>query len=307
MAMISLLDIAKANGSDMVAGLIDETAKAHPEIVLGAARTIKGINYKTLVRTGLPTFAFRGANEGTASQKATHENRLVETFIANPRWEADKAVADRYEDGAAAYIALEAAAAMEAALQGICKQFYYGTTSGVGDAKGHPGLVQSYDATNMVIDAGGTTASTGSSVWAVKFGPRDVTWVWGNDGQLTPSDVSEQRILDGSSNPFTAYVQEILAYPGLQVGSLRSIGRVKKLTEDSGKGLTDGVLAKLIEKFEVGVIPDMLLLTRRSLRQLRDSRTATNPTGAPAPFPTEAFGIPIQITDAILNTESLSL
>lgn len=307
MPMITLLDIAKANGSDAVVGLVDEASKAHPELTLGAARTINGINYKTLVRTGLPTFAFRNANEGTASQKATHENRLVETFIANPRWEADKAVADRYEDGAAAYIAIEAAAAMEAAMQGIAKQFYYGTTSGVGDAKGHPGLIQSHDTTNMVIDAGGTTASTGSSVWAVKFGPRDVTWVWGNNGALTPSDISEQRILDGSSNPFTAYVQEILSYPGLQVGSLRSVGRIKKLTEDSGKGLTDALLGKLLEKFEVGIIPDYFFMTRRSLRQLRESRTATNPTGQPAPFPTESFGVPIAVTDAILNTESLTL
>jgi hypothetical protein len=46
-------------------------------------------------------------------------------------------------------------------------------------------------------------------------------------------------------------------------------------------------------------------MNRRSLRQLQQSRTATNSTGAPAPFPTEAFGVPIVVTDALLSTEAL--
>lgn len=307
MAVFNLLDIAKANGNDATVGLIDETTKAHPELTLVAARTIMGLNYRTLVRTGLPTVAFRNANEGSVPSKATHENRLVETFIASPRWSADKAVADRYEDGAAAFMALEAAAQVEAAMQLVAKQFYYGTTSGVGDAKGHPGLVQMYDATNMAVDAGGTTASTGSSAWLIKSGPRDVQWVWGNNGDLAPGDVDIRDVLDGSSNPYEAYVQTMNFYPGLALHSLRSAVRIKKLTEDSGKGLTDDLIAKALEKFEVGIVPDMILVTRRSLRQLRASRTATNPTGAPAPIPTESFNIPIQVTDAILNTESLTL
>jgi hypothetical protein len=48
-------------------------------------------------------------------------------------------------------------------------------------------------------------------------------------------------------------------------------------------------------------------MTKRSQEQLRASRTATNATGAPAPIPTDAFGIPIGVTDGILNTEALTL
>ena len=110
---VTLVDIATANGSDQVVGLVDEAAKAHPEITLGAARTISGINYKTLVRTAVPTVAFRDLNEGAAIVKGTYENRLVECFTLEVPWEADKAVADRYEDGAEAYLALEAGAMME--------------------------------------------------------------------------------------------------------------------------------------------------------------------------------------------------
>jgi hypothetical protein len=45
-------------------------------------------------------------------------------------------------------------------------------------------------------------------------------------------------------------------------------------------------------------------MSRTSLFELQASRTATNPTGAPAPFPTEAFGVPIIVTDSIPEDEA---
>jgi hypothetical protein len=304
MPVSTLLDIAKANGSDAAVGLIEEVMTYSPEVSLGAARTIKGLSYKTLVRTTLPTAAFRNANEGVAATKSNWENRVVECFTLNPRWECDKAVADRYEDGAQAFIALEADGIMRAAMLTLGSQFYYGTSN---DAKGFPGLLAAYDAAGMVIDAGGTTANTASSVWGVKWGPKAVQWVYGADGELGVSDVSEQRVLDANNNPYTAYVQELLAYPGLQIGNRYAVGRIKKLTADSGKGLTDGLISQFLAKFPVGYKPDVLLMSRRSRMQLQMSRTATTPTGAPAPYPQEAFGVPIQETDSILDTESLTL
>lgn len=306
MATPTLLDIAKLNGTDGVVGLIDETITNHPELELGAARTIKGTQYKTRVRTALPTVAFRNANEGTAVDKSTYEQRLVETFILDPQFEVDKAVADAYEDGWEAFLALEASAQMEAAMQHLAACFYYGTGAG-GDAKAFPGLIQAYDTTNMVVDAGGTTGDTGSSLWGVCFGPKRTQWVYGEGGKLDLSDVAEVRLTDGSSNPYTGYRQTLTAYPGLQVGHAKSVGRIKKLTADSGKGLTDALIYSLLEKFPAGLVPDVLLCTRRSLGQLRTSRTATNATGAPAPIPTDVAGIPLRSTDAILNTEALTL
>lgn len=316
MARGTLLDIAKQQGADAVAGLIEESQQAHPEISgivgngiqvpgVGYARTIRSTQYKTLVRTGFPTAAFRKANQGVASAKSTFENRLVETFILNPRFEADKAVADAHEDGWQAYLALEASGQMEASMRTLGKQFYYGIGTG-GDSLGHPGLIQGYDATNMVVDAGGTTASTGSSVWLVKWGPQDVAWVYGMNGGLSLDEPRLADLSDGT-NQFTGYVQELMMYPGVQVGSINSIVRIKKLTADDGKGLTDALIYSAMEKFPAGVVPDVMFMTRRSRGQLRVSRTATNATGAPAPLPDSVEGVPIAVTDSILNTESLTL
>lgn len=313
MAYNTLLDIAKVNGSDPVVGLIDEASKLCPEIKIGAARTIKGILYKTLVRTALgspTTGSFRAANAGSTPIKSVYENRIVETYILEPRWECDKAVADRCEDGSEAFIALEAGGVMEGETQALCRQFYYGNSAtGNGNESGFPGLIDAYDSTNMVVDAGGTTANTGSSVWLVKFGPKDVQWVWGNEGQLQLADVRIESLVDpnDSTKRFTGYVGGMLAYPGVQVGSVRSTVRIKKITADSGKTLTDALIYTALSKFQAGVVPDAIFLTRRSLAQLRASRTATNATGAPAPIPTEVEGIPLFPTDSILDTESLTL
>jgi len=307
---VTLLDIAKANAGDAAVGLIDEASQAHPELVIGDARTIKGLNYYTLVRTGNPTVAFRKANQGTAASKGTYENRLVETFIMNPQWEADKAIADAAEDGPEAFIAMEGQAMLEAAYQTVASQFYYGVGTG-GDANGHPGLIGVYDSTNMVVDAGGTTANTGSSVWAVRFGPLDVRWVWGLNGQMEMSDPTVVRLTDDDGNPYDGYWTSLLARPGLQVGRVESVGRIKKLNADSGKTLTDDMIDQLIEQFPAGRPPNAIFMTRRSRRQLKNSRTATTPTGSPAPWPDVIDGpegpIKIHSTDAILNTESLSL
>lgn len=297
----TLLDIAKQNGCDPAVGLIEEVIRYSPEVQNGFARIIKGLNYRARVRTSLPTVAFRAANSGVSVSASTFENRLYECFVLNPRWECDKAVADACEDGAQIYIANEGIGMMEAAMILLSKQFYYGTGN---DTLGFPGLDQVVDPT-MCVDAAGTTATTGSSVWAVRWGIRDVSWLWGLNGQLQLSPVTEQRILDGSSLPFTAYVQEILARPGLQVASKWSCGKIFNITADSTKTLTDALIGTLVAKFPPEARPEVLYMSARSREQLRASRTATTPTGTPAPTPTMWEDIPIQVTSGILDTETI--
>ncbi len=300
----TLLDIAKLNGTDAEVGLIEEVIKMAPEVRMGAARTIKGIHYKTRVRTALPTVGFRAANQGTPISKSTFENRLYEAYILNPTWLCDKAVADECEDGAQYYIATESIGIMESALYTLSVQFYYGT-GGLGDAKGFPGISQAIDP-SMIVDAQGTTASTASSVYAVRFGIQQVCWLWGLNGEFALQPVKEVVLNDSLGNPLTYYHEELLARPGLQVGSKWSVGQIKNITQDTGKGLTDKLMGQLYELYPDAIRPDCFFMTRRSREQLRASRTAVNPTGREAPTPQDFEGIPIYGTDGILNTEAIS-
>lgn len=313
MANANLLDIAKLNGNDAVVGLIESVITAAPELQVIPARTIKGTSYRTALRTSYPDVGFRAANAAVTAGKSSFENKLVECHILSSLITADKAVASAYEDGVAAWQALEAEGVAKQALIEIGKQIFYGvnTTFG-GDAAGHPGLLATYDSTNMVVDAGGTTDNVSSSAWLVCLGPQDVQLIFGNNSTLQLSSWSEQVV---SSIP--SYVADLTAWVGLQQVNPYSACRIKKLTTDSGKGLSDSLIAEALSKFPVGKMPNALFVNRRSLMQLHKSRTVTlfggpgasKPQGSVeiiAPMPTEAFGIPIVVTDSIVSTETLA-
>lgn len=307
----TLLDLAKLNGADPVVGLIEEVATASPEVVTIPARTIRGTSYKTVVRNSRPSVAFRSANEGTAATKSNFAERLVEAFILSARIEVDKAVARGYEDGPEALQAIEGAGVMRAALSTVGSQTIYGRNAG---SKGFIGL-QEFITTfgdELVVDAGGTTSGTGSSVYAIKAGNQGVQYVYGNGTSFELSPFREGDATDANGNRFAAYIADLTAWVGLQCVNKYAIGRIKKCTADSGKGVTDAKIAELLSKFPVGERPTHLLMSRRSAFQLQTSRTMTASTkqeaftGILPGVPTESFGIPIIITDSIADNEALA-
>ena len=329
MAVINLLDIAKANGADQAVGLVDEASRLTPEVTHVPWRTIKGMNYKFRVRVQEMASAFRAANQGTLIAKGIYEERLVEALISETLWNADMAVADKYEFGSMAYFAEEAVAAMRGKFLALGRQFFYGRTAwnstgtnytGVpanfvqasypngGDPNGCPGLLDGFN-TTYEYDALGSTANTGSSVWGVKVGEQNVTWIAGANGSFDLRDVSRQQLTDpnNSAKFYMAYIQSLAIYPGLQLGDLRSVCRIRNLTEDSGHTLTDKMLMKVLALLPGGFMPDAWFMSRRSLSDLQQSRTATNPTGKEAEIPRDVMGIPILMTDSINNIEPIGL
>lgn len=318
MALLTLTDLVKGQDAEF---LIEETVQQFPEISgktkiagkeitlpnVGAARGIDGTTYPTLVTVEDPTVAFVDVNQGAAYTKMRQEERMTNCFNLNPRWGVGLVAAKRQQESIDVLMARQAAAHLRAAWARCAKCFYYGRDATYGDAKGVPGLLSGYDATNRVVDAGGTTASTGSSVWLVKWGPEELQWVWGNNVSMELSELELREALDADSNPYTKYHQELVMLPGLQFVSQHHAVRIKKITADAGKTLTDDLIAEAISKFPANVFPDVAFMSRRSLFQLQASRLATSPTGAPAPIPLESHGVPIAVTDAILDTEALTL
>lgn len=305
---LTLLDLAKLNGADPIVGLIEEVATASPEVTTIPARTIRGTSYKTVSRNSRPSVAFRQANEGTDASKSNFTERLVECFILSSRVEVDKAVARGYEDGVEALQAIEAMGVMRAALSSVGSQTIYGTSA---DAKGFAGL-EALVNSELVVDAGGTTATTGSSVYAIQAGPQGIQYVYGNGTTFDLSPFREGDATDASSKRYAAFIADLTAWVGLQCVNKYAVGRLKDATNDSGKGVTDAKIAELLSKFPVGERPTHLLMSRRSAFQLQTSRTMTANTkqeaftGILPGVPTESFGIPIIITDSISDTETLT-
>lgn len=309
---LTLLDIAKLNGHDRTVGLIEAVPTVAPELDLIPARTIKGTSYKTTLRTGLPTGGFRAFNKGGSRSKSAFAVKDVQVHPYQLQVAVDKQLADAYEDGAEALQAIEAIGVMEGAKIQIGRQVIYGISN---DELGFPGLKHSI-ADDMIVDATGSTVAGGSSVYALKFGNQDVQLLFGQGSTFDLSDFRLETAYDNDNKPFVAYVAELTALAGLQVVNPTSVARIKNLTAQEGKTLNDAKIADLLAKDLWKGTPDVLLMSRRSCRQLQQSRTVVihsgagrKPTGkheAVAPWPTEAFGIPIVVTDSIVNTEAIA-
>lgn len=305
-AYLTMLDLAKINGSDAAVGLIEENLNLSPEAERFPARTIAGTSYKTLARTALPTTQFRNVNEGVEPTKSTYQNKLVECFYLDGQMELDVAAAQADEQGEDHAKSIEADGHAQAAMQKIGTQVWYGTGS-PGDAKGFPGAVSVVDS-SYVLDAGGTTATTGSSVYGVRFGTKFATMIFGRNTVLSVGEWRKQTITR-SSKEMTAWKNSLEGWLGVQWVNKDALCRLKDATADSGKTVTDAILAQLLSQLKW--VPDVWFMSRRSRYQIQVARAAGSNTsgnsGMPfAALPSESNGIPIVVTDSIVNTETLT-
>lgn len=227
MAQGTLLDIAKLNGNDAIVGLIEENLTYAPELSVVPSRTIKGTSYRTVSRDTYPGVGFRAANGGVTYTKSTFLNRLHEAYIFSGNIRADVAVASAYEDGPDAFMALEASGVMKQAMIEIGQQFFYGVAN---DAKGFPGLNAFHDAftteltarsvDTIVLDAGGTTAGTGSSVYGVKFGNDGLQFIFGQGATFEMGEWFKQMVNDGTAGQdYLAMCNSLNSWIGLQAAN----------------------------------------------------------------------------------------
>lgn len=320
-ATLSFLDLAKANSNDVVGDLIEETATFAPELSVFDSEDLQEpgqLSYETLHRTSLPSVAFANAGEGFTPTKSQFDLKKHECFRFGGRIEAARHIADNWRrGGVGGYQATEAAGVMQAALILLGKQIWYGRSY---DGKGFPGMkaFTAFGGT-YTYNAAGTTASTASSVYLVKFGEKYCRLIAGrarNGNGLI--DLPDFRIGDmddpnDSTKRIEAYISELSSYVGLQIASEFSVVRIANLTADSTKTLTDAKLTSAMALFPANFKPDAIFMSRRSRSQLQSSRTVTlfgqgmtrPDQELVAPLPTSFEGVPIVVTDSILDTDAI--
>lgn len=308
---LTMLDIARINCGEAALGVIEENLNIAPELEVFPARVTLKRAFSALIRTTLPTGGFRKVNEGVEPTKSKYDLREFSMYYYDAQMELDVAAAQADDQGESHAQALEASGHGETFVQTIGKQIWYGTGTG-GDDDGFKGAVQLVDA-SYVVDAGGTTATTGSSVYMVALGPKYGEILFGNGGVISIGEWRKQSITR-SSKEMTAWKNSMEGWIGIAWYSKYAIARIKKLTEDSGKTLTDSLLSQLRRKLPAAFRPTHIFMTPRSCSQLQTSRTPTTLLGLNgtsgsvlAPRPKDFEGIPIVETDSILNTEALTL
>lgn len=249
-----------------------------------------------------PGVGFRLVNEGITNSAGTFEMVTQDLALLDASFDRDKAIAMAYRKGIQAYMDEEGMdSLMEAFFAAECAIFRANLNKQFTGLPGNPYFDQ-ITADSQVINAGG---SGGRSVWLLRSAKNGISVVAGNDGRIdmATSDV-ETRLQDASNRTYSALSRTIMGWFGLQVGRKYDAARIVNIDGTTGHTLTDALIAQAIAKFPADEGPNMIALSRTSLFELQSSRTATNPTGAPAPFPTEAFGIPIVPTEAIPENEA---
>jgi len=313
----TLNELIRFNSLDVNPAEITDILNKAPVLrALHAMQSSNGTVHKFNIETTAPVIGFRAVNAGADYTASISTQTSIDLKYIDSKVIEDAAACRAYRFGAEAWMNQRTARQIREALFTLEKQFFNGTVSGSAD--GFLGLADSanYNGASdaLVINAAGTTASTGSSVWFLRSTPDDasVALVGAGDQSLsspninfTVGEIFESVVLGSNSKSMVAMVRDAGGHLGVQIGSKYAVARIANLTEDSGKGLTDTLLARALALFPASDQPTHICMNRRSLRQLQVSRTTYSPTGMPAPRPTEYEGIPIVVTDAISSTETL--
>jgi len=304
-----------ANKSDTLAGLIvlNDQNLSDVEVtdVLSGAPLLNalyaqpasqgGTLHKYMRETALPGAAFRAIGAGLDNAAGEDEEVTVTCKLLDASFSRDKALALGYRKGVAAFMARESLRSLRKAFNHAEKQLVNGVSNDASGFIGFLAYVASLSVDN-VVNAGG---SGGKSVYVLRTAQDGVSLIAGNDGKFDVSEVYSTRLYVTTSQYRPDLAQDILGWLGLQFGSsVLDIVRIANVDGTSSHALTDDFLSKAIAKFPSDKPANLIVMNRTALQELQESRTGTNPTGAPAPFPDSAFNIPIVVTDALGSSET---
>ena len=302
MAAITSADVLLANNAEEDIGVILQVQQKFPEVRIFPASPIPKTTYKTLNITADPVAAFRAVNVGRAVTKPTFGNQTVTCKLLDGSWNVDQAAIKEVDDSPEWVKEALTKAAWRGTLADLCAQIWYGTANDAGGFAGIATLYPNSDSEN-VVDAEGTGTDL-TSVYLLQFGDRAFNLAWGHEGVLDVGPITEGTLPTSDGTTIWGLEQKIMAWCGVQLVNNEAGVRICNLEDGAANQLTDTLIAAALTKFRAGEEPDYIFMNRACRQRLRDSRTATNPTGAPAPFPESAFGIPIVVTDSIGQLET---
>ena len=252
-----------------------------------------GTQHKFLVETSAAGAAFRAVNNGVENASGAEKLVTADLKFLDCSWTRDVAIGQGFSKGKDAYLEKQTMKALNA---GISKSEYslvQGTSYDAAGPDGLDDLVQS----EMKINAGGSTA--GTHVYMLIKGADAVALVLGNDGQFAAGDIIQVPIADEAGKLYNVDSQNITGYMALQAAGKYSIAMAYNVTS-----VDDDLLSDLFAKFPADRrnalrANGIVLMSVNAQKQLQKSRTATSPTGAPAPYPVDWNGIKIVVSDAV--------
>lgn len=263
--------------------------------ILPAEVASNGTDHKYLKLTTAPTAGKRAMNAGLARTMSNSTLVTVSLDYYDSDNLVDVAIADGFTGGLDAYLAKQLPLHVRSALFSFEQDI-------IADLNANTALDALAD--TMVATAGSNAANATTSVYAIRAVPGEFGIVTGNNGSIRIGSSSVTHMTGSNSETLSYYVTPIGGYFKVIQGGAFSVGRLCNIGVSANK-VTDTLIAALLAKAPSDKPFTHLVMNRQSQAQLRDSRTATSPTGNPADFPENAFGLPIIVSEAITNTQAV--
>ena len=329
---LTLADWAKRTDPDgrvpVVAELLSQTNEILDDAVFKEGNLPTG--ERVVIRTGLPTVYWRALNQGIPSTKSTTAQVDEACGMLEARSEVDKDLA-MLNGNTAQFRLSEDTAFLEAMNQTQAQTLFYGNPTT--EPKSFLGLAGRYSTltgtigTN-VLDAGGSTATSQSSIFLVCWGDNTVYCPFpkGSKAGLIHEDLGEQTVFN-SDTRMQAYATRYQWKNGLVVKDWRYVVRIPNIDVSDLIGQTGtqaaGVATNLIKLMARAIyrIPNMTMgrcafyMNRTvhsgmALAALDKSSAVLNINqgltqfGQPHSWLT-FLGVPLRKVDSLINSEAL--
>lgn len=307
MAAITQHEYAKTVKDPYRRGIILTSYSEEPVYGLIPFRPIAGLAYTYNQETALPAVSFRDIN-GTYSTTHGVVNQLVEVLKPfGGESDTDRALVRAY--GKAERTSRDSMFAKAMAVKYVQTMLYGNSPAGrAGAAFTDPKSFDGIEArctTGQVVDAGGTTGSDGSSVFAIKLGDGYC------QGLQTPEGIDAEDLGILQTAPaYRARIEHIAGFGIFHGKAIGWINNIRAATTVLTRAMMDELQDKIIGK------PSLYLMTKRSRRQLKDSAWGSGGPGSGAGLsimmddlgnPVESWGgVPIYVSDAMIDTETNS-
>lgn len=280
-------------------------------------------------RVALPSPSWRKLNQGIAASKGQVDTYEENCGMLEGLAKVDCALAELNGD-AAAFRADEDNAFVSAFGLEVASALFYSSVNGgtnngfVGGPEKIHGLTPRFDVTSgnvasgQIIKAGGT-GSDQTSIWLVGWGPHTVYGIYPKSGTVgfKSEDLGKQIVKDsGGTNEYTAYVTHHKWSLGLAVEDYRYIARICNIDTGSWEATTPSpdiglyMMDAIAAMFEMESVQPVMYCNRSTFsmfnKQLMNKKTTNfmeyvERGGTRIPH---FLGIPIRISDAIVNTEA---
>lgn len=277
---------------------------------------VEGTNVTEMVAVSYPLATATPFNSGVMLSESDYETRNFETKPYSSVCAIDTKLITANPKMAGEFMVREIMNKVRGFKATMERTLFYGDYVSPYGAKGMINLMG--DFMTMSADSAHNSTATrqhgGMSVWAAHVSPETMKMLYSGSKAVSFGPEKRETIMkktaDGKDGMMEAVTRHMNVCPGVALLNNCAVARMVNVSAD--KPLTDSLLAELVNIFPTGLEPNVIYMSRQARYLLQQSRASkyvyqkkTSGATADADMPKEYLGLPIKVTSALINDETL--